>query len=120
MKSINSVGGVVMRRASFAVVALLGTILLATGCNREQVAEKHHPAKAEETDQKGIFKITLEAKAAERIGLETTALREEMVTVSGKSAARKVIPYGALMYDTKGASWTYTNPEPLVFIRKPV
>jgi multidrug efflux pump subunit AcrA (membrane-fusion protein) len=30
---------------------------------------------------------------------------------------RKVIPYAALLYDADGSSWTYTNPEPLVFVR---
>lgn len=34
---------------------------------------------------------------------------------SGK--AQKVIPYSAVLYDPSGNSWTYTNPEPLVFVR---
>ena len=109
-----------MRGTSLAMLALAGTLVVVSGCNRETVAEKHHPAKIEETDQKGIMKVTLEAKAAERIGLETIALREESVTVGGRSATRKVMPYGALMYDTKGETWTFTNPEPLVFVRHKV
>jgi hypothetical protein len=34
---------------------------------------------------------------------------------SGKP--QKVIPYSAVLYDPYGNSWTYTNPEPLVFVR---
>jgi hypothetical protein len=34
---------------------------------------------------------------------------------SGKP--QKVVPYSAVFYDTRGNTWTYTNPEPLVFIR---
>ena len=34
---------------------------------------------------------------------------------SGKP--QKVIPYSAVLYDARGNSWTYTNPEPLVFVR---
>ena len=34
---------------------------------------------------------------------------------SGKS--QKVIPYAAVLYDPHGNTWTYTNPEPLVFVR---
>jgi hypothetical protein len=34
---------------------------------------------------------------------------------SGKP--QKVIPYSAVLYDPHGNSWTYTNPEPLVFVR---
>jgi hypothetical protein len=109
-----------MRGTSLRVLALVGALVAVSGCNREQVAEKHHPAKTEETDQKGILKITLEPRAAERIGLETVALSEESVTVGGRSATRRVMPYGALMYDTKGETWTFTSPEPLVFIRHKV
>ena len=109
-----------MRSRSFAVLALVGTLVVVSGCNREQVAEKYHPAKTEETDQKGILKITLEPRAAERIGLETAPLAEASVTVKGQTTTRKVMPYGALMYDTKGETWTFTNPEPLVFIRHKV
>jgi hypothetical protein len=34
---------------------------------------------------------------------------------SGK--LQKVIPYAAVLYDPHGNTWTYTNPEPLVFVR---
>jgi hypothetical protein len=34
---------------------------------------------------------------------------------SGKP--QKVIPYAAVLYDPRGNTWTYTNPEPLVFVR---
>jgi hypothetical protein len=34
---------------------------------------------------------------------------------SGKQ--QKVIPYAAVLYDPHGNTWTYTNPEPLVFVR---
>jgi hypothetical protein len=30
---------------------------------------------------------------------------------------KKVIPYSAVIYDRQGVAWTYTNPEPLVFVR---
>lgn len=109
-----------MRSKSFAVLALVGALVVVSGCNQEQVAEKHHPAKIEETAEKGIMKITLEPRAAERIGLETQALGEASVTVKGQTMTRKVMPYGALMYDTKGETWTFTSPEPLVFIRHKV
>ena len=40
------------------------------------------------------------------------------MTIADNSVQRKVIPYGAIIYDTKGQTWTFTNPEPLVFIRQ--
>jgi hypothetical protein len=38
----------------------------------------------------------------------------------GSGVQRKIIPYAAVMYDKHGNTWTYTNPEPLVFIRQPI
>lgn len=37
---------------------------------------------------------------------------------SGSEEKRKVVPYGAVYYDAKGATWTYVNTEPLVFERR--
>lgn len=109
-----------MVRARFAIVALIAAGLPFMGCKKDSVAAKHHPATLEESGQKGIMKVTLEARAAERIGLETASIREEQVSLAGGTAMRKVMPYGALMYDKKGATWTFTNPQPLVFVRQAV
>ena len=105
-----------MYRVGRLMVALIAIGLPLSGCKKDKVAEKYHPAKVEDTDVKGIKKVTLDARAAERIGLETTVVKEEMVG----TAMRKVVPYGALMYDTKGGAWTFTNPQPLVFVRQAV
>lgn len=101
-----------MKLSRIPALALLGAILALAGCKQDTVAEKYHPAKLDSTEVKGIMKVTLDAKAAERIGLETAELAEE--------GGRKVLPYGALMYDTKGKTWTFTNPSPLVFVRAEV
>ena len=109
-----------MRGIRIAMVALVGIALPLSGCKKDKVAEKYHPAKVEDTDQKGIKKVTLDARAAERTGIETTTVREEMVNLASGAAMRKVVPYGAIMYDKKGNTWTFTNPSPLVFVRAPV
>ncbi len=38
----------------------------------------------------------------------------------GSDAKQKVVPYGAVYYDGKGAAWVYVNPKPLVFERERV
>ena len=38
----------------------------------------------------------------------------------GSGAERKVVPFAALLYDVKGKTWVYINPEPLTFVRAPV
>lgn len=105
-----------MQGKRYILVALLGTALMAAGCRSDSPVARHEPVKLEETDQKGIMRVTLEAKAAERLGIETARVSEE--AVAGKTGMRKVIPYGALMYDTHGEAWTFTSPQPLVFIRE--
>jgi hypothetical protein len=37
---------------------------------------------------------------------------------SGSEEKRKVVPYAAVYYDAKGATWAYVNTEPLVFERR--
>ena len=107
-----------MQFKRFAVVTLMGAALMASGCHNTTVAEKHNPAKVDTTEVKGIMRVTLEKRAAERIGLQTVAVRDEEVVSAGSSRMVKVVPYGALMYDTKGETWTFTNPKPLVFVRQ--
>jgi hypothetical protein len=94
------------------VVGLIGMALALTSCRQDTVAEKYHPAKLDSTEVKGIMRVTLDQQAAHRIGLETGPITE----MNGK----KVMPYGALMYDTKGNTWTFTSTGPLSFVRKAV
>lgn len=42
------------------------------------------------------------------------------LTLAGSGTQRKIVPYAAVIYDVKGGTWVYTNPEPLVFVRQPV
>lgn len=105
-----------MKLSRFAVVVLMGAVLALTGCRNDKLAEAYHPAKLDSTDVKGIMKVTLDARAAERIGLETGEVTEQQVG----SATRRVLPYGALMYDAKGNTWTFTEVGPLAYVRQQV
>ena len=105
-----------MRITQYSIATLIGIALLASGCQQSTVAQKHSPAKVDSTEVKGIMRVTLEARAAERIGLQTAPVQEE--NVAGKT--RTVVPYGAVMYDTKGETWTFTSPSSLVYVRYPV
>ena len=60
-----------------------------------------------------LKRITLTQKAAERLDIKTDKTATD---ASGAMTA----PYAALVYDGKGKTWVYTNPEPLVFVRAPV
>jgi hypothetical protein len=39
---------------------------------------------------------------------------------SGSDQRYKVVPYGAVYYDAKGATWAYVNTGPLTFERRPI
>jgi hypothetical protein len=58
----------------------------------------------------------LSEKAAERLDVQTTPVRNEQVD----GTERTVIPYAALIYDLEGATWVYVSPAPLTFVREAV
>jgi hypothetical protein len=101
-----------MKLSRITLVALIGAVLALSSCRGQHVASTYHPAKLDSTEVKGIMKVTLDAKAAERIGLQTAEVQAE--------GGRTVIPYGALMYDKKGHTWTFTSAGPLSFVRREV
>jgi hypothetical protein len=110
-----------MRNVQSVMAAMILALPL-SGCRQEEAAasSKESPATLEESGQPGIKRVRLTERAAERLGIETAQVREEAVTIADNSVQRKVIPYGAIIYDTKGQTWTFTNPEPLVFVRQTV
>jgi hypothetical protein len=110
----------VMQGKRYAVLALLVGALVVSSCQRVSVADKYHPAKIDSTEVAGIMRVTLDERAAQRIGVATAPVKEEQVTLDGRLATHKVVPYGAVMYDTKGDTWTFTNPQPLVYVRQKI
>ena len=99
--------------------AMLATsmILILTACNAtSQAATEPPPALVEATDVEGINRVTLTARAAERLAVETDTISE--VEMNGEM--RKVAPYSSVIYDVNGGTWLYVNPEPLVFVREAI
>lgn len=72
------------------------------------------PAKVEKVDGSDTARVTVTDEAAKRLDIQTIAVRDQQVA----GQQRKVIPYAAVLYDAKGQAWTFTNPEPLTFIRQ--
>ncbi len=71
------------------------------------------PAVVQHIDGSETSQVTLTERAAQRIDLQTDAVREERVAGS----VRKVVPYSALIYDPHGGTWVYTSPKPRTFVR---
>ena len=107
-----------MRYRNFWIVAVLmigalSLVIFARASAGETETSYSEPAKVEPIEGSSINRVTLSQKAAERLGIETAAVEDQ--EAGGEPA--KVLPYSAVLYDANGDTWTYTNPEPLVFVR---
>jgi hypothetical protein len=78
------------------------------------------PAHVEHIEGTELSRVTLTAKAAERLDIQTDQVREMELTRSGASSVRTVVPYASILYDPQGDTWVYISPEPLVFVRESV
>jgi len=97
--------------------ALLCASVLIAGCAsrgagpEEAAADEVRPATVVHGEGSQPSRVTLTADAMKKIDVQTVLVR------AAEGAAGSVIPYGAVLYDPDGDTWTYTNPEPRVFVR---
>lgn len=82
------------------------------------------PLTIEPIEGSDVHRVTLSARAAERLGIVTAPIGgadagARLVGV-GARGARSIVPYSAVLYDARGATWVYANPESLVFVRERV
>lgn len=100
---------------SFAIVLTIASVLLAA-CGQEAVeaAPGAEAVTLTEIEGSDLQRVTLSESSAERLGVETVEVTED------PAGGQLLIPYSGLLYDASGATWTYTNPESLVFIREQV
>ena len=74
------------------------------------------PALVEPVEGTELSRVTLTERAAQRLDIQIAEARDEQID----GQTRRVIPYSAVIYDANGNAWTYTNPEPLVYIREAI
>ena len=100
------------------VLMVIGCLQL-TACTQrpaDTTTKENSPVKVEHLSGADPTRITLTAQAAKRLDIQTVEVHQ--ADVSGTQ--RKVAPYAAILYDTQGNTWVYTNPEQLVFVRQRV
>ena len=97
------------------VIIILLVPFLASCTEQATMAQSDHvePAMLEVIEGTDVNRVILTSRAAERLGIETAEIEE----VSMDGGDRLTIPYGAVIYDINGATWTYVNPEPLTYHR---
>ena len=99
------------------IVFLVIAGLLLTACAKvAESAAVDKPALVEKIEGTDLNRVVLTERAAQRLDIQTAPIHEEQV----KGTLRKVIPYAAVLYDPEGNTWTYTNAEPLTFVRQPI
>jgi hypothetical protein len=92
----------------FIVLLIFASLLAACGSKSTSV-EKIEPYQLEVIEGSDFQRVILTEKAAQRLDIQTAPM-----------GAGNVIPYAAVLYGLNGETWTYTNPEPLVFVRQPI
>jgi hypothetical protein len=95
---------------SLLCLAVVGVIL--GGCGQATTAAPKAVAITIEEQPSGLKQLTLSARAAERLGVETA-----QVAASGSALT---VPYAAVIYDAQGDTWSYVNTAPLVFLREQI
>ncbi len=97
------------------IVFMFGLVAggLLSGCSDDSdVVTKIEPAIVDEIAGSELKRVTLTQDASDRVGVETG------VVAAAAEAAQTILPYAAVVYDAAGDTWTYVNPEPLVFLRQ--
>lgn len=90
------------------ILVLVLASMLSACAPKASTSTKVDSVKLEPINGTDFKRVILTEKAAQRLDIKTAA-------VSGTT-----IPYAAVIYDTEGNTWIYTNPEPLTFVRAPI
>jgi hypothetical protein len=102
-------------RRRWILATLVASLLPLSACSQHDSHAAHgeHPAQVDKIDGSELSRVTLTARAAERIGLETVSVTEQ----DRNGSMRMVVPYSSLIYDPQGRTWIYTSPQALTFVR---
>jgi hypothetical protein len=102
------------------ILIIASLLLSACGGNAAEIpvtgAEEEGPVKVEHLEGAQPTRLTLTEDAAKRLDIQTATVLD----TQDNGVQRMVVPYAAILYDTQGNTWVYTNPEPLIFVRTPI
>jgi hypothetical protein len=85
----------------------------------QEIWAKPSPLPAQE-DAKRSMLVLYYVVAGSDHGLELNKRMRVELQLAGGEEKRKVVPYGAVYYDARGASWVYVNGRPLTYERSRV
>jgi hypothetical protein len=105
------------KRRLIVVVLILCCLALtacAGGSSEHSIGD---PAEVEAITGTDLRRVNLTPEAAKRLDITMAPIRDGS---AADGTARTVIPYAAVLYDPQGATWAYTSPKPLSFVRAPI
>ncbi len=98
-------------RLMVAGLVIAGLQLMA--CQKHTGAHHvEHPVEVKKIEGSDLSTVTLTERAMQRLDVKTDQVREQ--------AGKRVVPYSSLIYDPKGQTWVYINPQPRTFVRHKV
>jgi len=110
-----------MKHSAVAGLVAVAAVIL-TGCGTA-APDEVPPATVTPIAGSQVARLQLTAQAIHRLGITTQPVRAAP-TAKGKALAkagvREIIPYSAVVYDTDGSTWTYTNTAARTYVRKPI
>jgi hypothetical protein len=115
-----------MRRVSIGIGVLVAVIgLCGCGGTRADItpAGSAGPVRVEPVPGTARQVVVLTDAGAARLGITTEATRPVMSAADGDTATatdQSLLPVAAILYDSNGATWTYTMTGPLAYERVPV
>jgi hypothetical protein len=95
------------------VLVIATAAVSACGGSASSANGDSEPATVEPIKGTDLKRVTLSEEAAKRLGIKTAAVRPH-------GALGTVVPYGAVLYNADGSTFTYTSPKPLVYVRAPI
>jgi hypothetical protein len=103
------------------IMVLIFAGLYLTAC-REKPDRKTRiePSVIEQLGDSVLYRVRLTPKAIENYHIKTFPVREVPGVQSGGERLQKVVPRAAVIYDSDGDTWIFTNPESMLFIREPI
>jgi hypothetical protein len=95
------------------LLILLVPVLSACAGTEEEAEPVEHAAVVEPIEGTDLARLILTSDAVERLDIQTSDVLEA-------ARSQTLIPYAAVFYTAAGDTWTYTNPEPLTFVREAI
>ena len=100
------------RRWTAGLLIVAGLLLSACASVEEEGEPVEHAAVVEPIEGTDVAQLTLTSDAVERLDVLAVPVQD--------AGSGTVIPYAAVFYTATGDTWTYTNPEPLTYVRVPI